>query len=128
MDYKKCSVCGFAWPTREDFLSDPDLELIGYQVNFKELTAGILLFNHSCKGTLAVRANDFKDLHDGPVFRERATEGPDCPGHCLHEDDLRPCPAQCECNFVRDIIQRIKSWSKDDRCDRTTQDDISRLS
>ena len=111
--FKTCPACGFEWPTREQFLEDPDLKLVGYQVAFKELTAGLFLFNHSCRGaTLATRAVDFKDLHQGPVFTERATGSEDCPGHCLHQDDLQPCPAACECAFIREILQIIKNWPK----------------
>ena len=109
-NFKTCPKCGFAWPTREGFLNDPDLELIGYQVNFEELTLGYFLFNHSCKDTLSVPANAFWDFYKGHVFIDRATGSDQCPGYCLHQDVLDPCPAQCECAFVREIIQIIKAW------------------
>ena len=104
--------CGVAWPTREAFLEDPALTLIGYQVNFDELKLGLFLFNHTCKNTLSVRAGDFWDLYDGPVFRERATGGEECPEYCLHQEELSTCPARCECAFVREILQVIKNWPK----------------
>ena len=110
--FKQCTACGFKWSTRDRFLEDPDIELVGYQVNFVELLAGFFLFNHSCGTTLAVLSEAFEDLYDGPVFTDRATGSEECQEHCLHEDDLSPCPAQCECAFVREIIQYIKSWSK----------------
>lgn len=110
--FKCCPKCHFEWPRRDDFLHDPELKVIGYQVNFKNLAAGIFLFNHSCFGTLAIRAEDFLDLYHGPIFKERATGGPECPGHCLHEDDLAPCPSHCECAYVREILQLIRKWPK----------------
>ena len=110
--FKQCTSCGFRWSTRDQFLEDPDLELVGYQVNFVELLAGFFLFNHSCGTTLAVLSEAFEDLYDGPVFSERATGSEECPEHCIHEDDLSPCPTQCECAFVREIIQSVKSWPK----------------
>ena len=85
---------------------------IGYQVNFKSLDAGIFLFNHRCKGTLAIPAEQFRDLYKGPIFKERATGSDDCPGHCLHEDQLDPCPVRCECAYVREILQIIRRWPK----------------
>ena len=109
-NFKTCSKCGFAWPTREAFLDDPDLELIGYQVNFEELALGYFLFNHSCKDTLSLPAGDFMNLYKGHVFKERATGSDQCPGYCLHQDVLDPCPAHCECAFVREILQIIKAW------------------
>ena len=89
-------------------MEDPDIEIVGYQANFKELMAGLLYFNHACKSTLAVSADAFADLYHGPVFEKRQTGSEDCPGFCLHKDELRPCPAECECAFVREVIQCIK--------------------
>ena len=108
--FKICPVCDFPWPTREAFLRDPALKLIGYQVNFAKLKLGHFLFNHSCKATLGVHANAFWDLYQGTVFMERATGGDQCPEYCLHQDVLDPCQAQCECAFVREILQVIKNW------------------
>jgi len=110
--FKKCTVCGFQWALRDDFIRDPNIEILGYQVSFEELTEGLFLFNHSCKGTLAISAGEFNDLYDGPIFTERATGSEDCPSYCLHEDELRPCPVQCECAYVREIIQIIKDEPK----------------
>ncbi|MFC1816982.1 hypothetical protein ACFL0M_13840 [Thermodesulfobacteriota bacterium] len=97
---------------RDNFLSDPGLEIVGYQVDFEELTEGIFLFNHSCRGTIAIQAGEFKYLYDGQIFEERATGSDDCPEYCLLQDELRPCPAKCECAYVREIIQVIKNWQK----------------
>ena len=94
-------------------MRDPGIVLIGYQANTEELALGLFYFNHSCKGTLAVNAGDFKDLYDGPVFRHRATGSEDCKGFCLKPDELGRCPAQCECAYVREILQIIKNWRKD---------------
>jgi len=112
MPFKKCSVCGFAWPSREDFLSDSAVEIIGYQVNFDHLTLGLFLFNHSCNNTLAIQAGVFRNLYKGPIFEERATGSEQCPGYCLLQNELRPCPAQCECAYVRQIVQIIINWPK----------------
>lgn len=110
--FKQCSTCTFNWTTRDRFLGDPDIEVIGYQVNFERLLAGFFLFNHACGTTLAILTKDFEDLYDGPVFKERATGSEACPGYCLHQNELGPCPVQCECAFVREIIQRINDWPK----------------
>jgi len=110
--FKRCPNCGYKWPTREELLIDPDIELLGYQVNFERLKAGIILFNHTCKGTLALYVTDFADLYTGPIFTQRATGSEQCPGHCLHQDDFRPCPAKCECAYVRHILQKLKNWPK----------------
>lgn len=115
--FKRCTKCAVQWRTRDDFLRDPHISLVGYQVNFKILTAGYMLFNHDCKTTLALPAIVFRDLYDGPVFADNLAGGQECPGHCLYDKDLTPCPAQCECAYVRHILQEIKDWPKNRMCE-----------
>ena len=113
--FKRCSTCGYGWKTRERLLEDPDLRIIGYQVNFRELEEGFFLFNHTCGTSLGLMAGDFRGFYQGPVFFERATGTTECPEFCLHKSELRPCPAKCECAYVREIIQVIKDWPKKKR-------------
>ena len=111
-EFKKCSSCGQIWKTREGFVGDPAIDIVGYQVNFPSLGDGLFLFNHNCQTTLTLRASEFKDLYDGPIFTERLTNSEDCPEYCLHKDNIERCPARCECAYVREIIQLIKNWPK----------------
>lgn len=108
MPFKKCPKCRRSWRDRESFLSDPDLRLIGYQVNYGELNAGLFLFNHDCRTSLAVKAGEFADMHKGPIFESRFANTDRCAGHCLHVNDLNPCPNKCECAYVRDVLQEVK--------------------
>ncbi len=111
--FKKCSCCGFEWGTRKNFLSDPSIDVIGYQVHFENLREGTFLFmHHTCKSTLANHAGDFQDLYDGPIFAENALGKEECPNYCLVHDELRPCPVRCECAYVREVIQIVKNWPK----------------
>jgi len=86
--------------------------MIGYQVDFEELMAGLFLFNHICGTTLSIKAGDFQDLYDGPLFVERLRGTEKCEDHCLHKSDLRPCPTKCECTYVREIVQVILNWPR----------------
>jgi hypothetical protein len=108
--FKQCTCCGFQWRSRDAFLWDQTAVIVGYQARFKELETGIFLFNHSCGTTLAIQAGVFKDMYNGPIFQERATGTDDCPGYCLNKNTLKPCPAKCECAYVREIIQLIKTY------------------
>ena len=113
--FKQCPACKFTWRDRNALLADPGISVIGYQVNFEELAAGFFLFNHACiNTTFLLPVKDFVDLYDGPVFEERKTDSDDCPRYCLHEKILDPCPARCECAFVREVVQIIKNWPKRD--------------
>ena len=106
--FKKCGNCNHGWLTRDDFLADPEVEVVGYQANFVALEKGLFLFNHSCQKTLCLEVQVFADLYDGPLFTDRKTGSADCAGYCLHRNLLRPCPAKCECAYVREILQLLR--------------------
>ncbi len=110
--FKECLPCCYKWFSRDDFLRDSSIEIIGYQVNFDNLLAGYFLFNHSCDATLALSVRNFNGLYEGPIFHERAIGSDDCPGYCLYQDQLDTCSARCECAYVRNIIEIIKKWPK----------------
>ena len=113
--FKKCSCCGVPWLTRDEFLSDPNTQLVGYQVNFGNLRLGYLLFNHlTCESTIAVHAGLFRNLYEGPVFAHRLTGSEECPGYCGYRDNLQECNAKCECAYVRGILQTVHDWPKQD--------------
>lgn len=115
--FKRCS-CGCAWRSRDEFLSDPEVRLAGYQVNFVVLKEGFFLFTHeapTCGTTLAVRVMAFEDMYGGAVFQRRATGTAGCGGHCLRSDDCEPCPEECECAYVRQILATVASWPKSGR-------------
>lgn len=108
--FKVCPKCEMIWKNRDDLLNDPEIDLVGYQVNFKDLKAGVFMFNHeTCETTLSIRAELFLDLYSGPLFRERKTGTDSCPGYCLYEQNMMTCPAKCECAYVRTILHKIKT-------------------
>ena len=112
--FKKCSCCDNPWFSREDFLQDRNTDLVGYQANFCQLELGYFLFNHlTCESTIAIPAGLFKDLYAGPVFAQRMTGTENCRGFCKDAKDLQPCDVKCECAYVRDIMQKIRSWPKE---------------
>ncbi len=107
--FKLCKNCGQQWATRDDFLNDTDISLIGYQAHFEELTLGLFLFNHICKTTLSLHAEKFTDLYDGPVFSEWKTGKEECPGYCLKTSSLDQCTAKCEGAYIRETMQIIRA-------------------
>jgi len=112
--FKTCSCCKTPWFSRDEFLEDSNIDLVGYQVNFGDLKLGIFLFNHvTCQSTIGIPAGLFKDIHDGPVFSECLTGSEQCPGYCLHSEILNPCRAKCECAYVREILQILRDWPKE---------------
>ncbi len=107
--FKVCMTCNASWKSRNDFLADRNVKLIGYQPYFERLDAGLFLFNHVCRTTLAIPVAEFFSLYNGTIYDSRIT-GDGCPGYCLHQNELDPCPSICECAFVREIIQHIREW------------------
>ena len=108
--FKICTTCSQHWETVTDFLKDPAIVLLGYQVNFLKLEKGLFLFNHqTCTNTLALEVHHFKHLRNGPLFTENKAGKDGCPGYCLYKEQLAPCRNTCECRWVRDVIQVINN-------------------
>jgi len=110
--FKKCSFCKHEWPQQNDFLIDPDLQMAGYQVHHELVDSGLLLFNHSCGSTIAVTVASVKNLYHGIKSKTKALGSNECPDYCVHTDNLKVCPVDCEYAYVRDIMQIIKTWPK----------------
>ena len=111
--FETCSMCHEVWEDREAFLSDPKVAVVGYQANFEDLETGLFFFNHAkpgCESTLAVEVGKFEGLAAGPIFKERLEGTEECPDYCLRQEELEPCPLHCECGYVRDVLQVIRSW------------------
>ena len=110
--FKNCSTCGQMWFTREDLLYDPEVSLFGYQVHFLDRSLGLFYFNHqkdNCRTIFAVNVSEFLDLYNGPIYQENKMGDEDCPLYCLRRTDMRPCQLQCECAYVREIMQTIRT-------------------
>lgn len=114
--FKVCPACSEKWDMIEALLTDPLIELVGYQVNLDVLDEGLFYFLHhreGCGTTMAIPVAAFKGLSDLPFLAPSAANRPGgCPGLCLKEGELGACPQECECTWVRDIMQTILRWEK----------------
>ncbi len=109
--FKTCPLCQTKWETRDDFLDDASLEIIGYVANFKKLELGLFYFTHKKEGcftTLTIKAKEFISMYKGKRYEERKNRKEECPSYCLDKDSLDRCDAFCECAFNREVIQLIK--------------------
>ncbi|MEE4252948.1 MAG: hypothetical protein V2I50_02785 [Desulfuromusa sp.] len=109
--FKTCPCCEFTWTSREEFLADPNLDLNGYQVNFKRLEGGMFLFTHNveaCRSTMTIMMEAFRDLYSGETYTENKANSEECPRYCLDERQLSRCDALCECAFAREILQIVQ--------------------
>jgi nitroreductase len=113
--FTRCPGCGFSWPTREEFLADPEIELIEYRTNLRILRLGVFCFFHDqpiCKNEIEVEATLFSDLGEGAVFSERETGSKKCRGYCLDPKRVEIDQAICECEAITDIAAIIREWPK----------------
>ena len=110
--FKKCTLCGHIWESREAFLADQDLKIIGYQADFDIINGGLFLFNHVCETTLALDVKYFADLYTGPAYDTNLAGTDECSDLCIDINKLDACDAKCKYAYVRDIIQTIKNWPK----------------
>lgn len=111
--FKQCPMCSFQWQFRKDLLLDKNLELNGYQADFKKLEYGLFFFTHKvdgCHSTMAILANEFLDMNSEQQFNQRLTKSEDCPRFCIDKEQLSRCEASCECAFIRNILQIIKDY------------------
>ena len=109
--FKRCPKCMKCWQSRDEFIRDKSLELNGYQADFEELEFGMFHFTHlekQCCSTMVIRTRDFLNLYTGKKYTERKTGSKECPGYCLHQDQLDRCSAMCEYAFVREVIHIIQ--------------------
>lgn len=116
--FAQCSMCKYEWKDRDSFLYDNSLSLNGYQADLDNLENGWFLFTHitdECGSTIALKAGLFFDLYDGPVYERKKTGTKECPGYCLNESILHPCPSKCKCGFVRDILTIIEDMKKNNQ-------------
>ena len=113
MMFKRCNKCGVQWESRNDFLADPNIAVVGYQVFFENLKMGLFLFNHSCNTTVSVEADLLLDLYKGTFHTHRHPTGDrKCPGRCLNENILSPCSDECKCAFISKLLTILKHWKK----------------
>lgn len=113
--FKTCTNCGHVWSSMEEFLSDPELKMNGYQVHFDNLEGGLFFFTHlheDCLTTIAIQVTDFLSLNDRPLLAKRDEQLCTGSSFCVHKNDLQPKPVKCECSWVREILQTIKNWPK----------------
>jgi hypothetical protein len=113
--FKICPTCSKSWKILKEFLSDPNLELSGYQVNFADLKGGLFYFNHlqeNCGTTMAVSVKEFTELSPRPMLASRGQRPDCCPDFCVRQGALDPCLVECECVWVREIMQVIRNWTK----------------
>ncbi|GMW01693.1 MAG: hypothetical protein AMXMBFR84_28300 [Candidatus Hydrogenedentota bacterium] len=107
-----CRGCNQVWLEREGLISDPAIALAGYQANFDNLESGRFVFTHECGASFSVCVKSFLTLCAEHVHTGYRLNGEACPGYCMHEHELDPCGAECECAYIRNVLDVVRKWPK----------------
>jgi hypothetical protein len=106
--FKSCPTCSENWATRDEMVADPQVSFAGYQAFVRDGVLGLFLFNHlSCGTTMALSAKQFEDLKKTGIYQQSAGHEKKAVSHCLTSQSDEPCPKQCECAFVQEVIDTI---------------------
>ena len=109
--FKVCPTCGHIWQSRNDFIMDGDVNIVGYQSNMTDIEKGVFLFNHNvdnCGSTIALHVKNFMDLYTGPRFSEPKVGTGECEKRCLEYSDIERCKTDCRYAYIREIMQFMR--------------------
>ena len=107
MPFKVCSFCKHEWPSVEDFERDGRTRPLGLVVDFDDPWETLVLFNHACGSTLALRAEELRARIPCLEAAALLAGEPPCPGRCLRYGDLEPCLNPCRNAPLRNYVVRM---------------------
>ncbi len=109
-----CPTCRYEWKTRDQFITDPAITLIGFQADFDTFGENLYLFNHNsnknrCDTTFSVYVSKFLDMYTGPIYDDLKFGSEECSGRCAKVDDMQKCNAPCKNVVAREIMLTLIS-------------------
>jgi len=108
--FRTCGMCRRSWATREEFLEDPALKLLGLQVVAELPDANLIMWEHECGTSVSVLARRLRDLLgpvDGGAWPLPLLLGSkDCQQLCTKLENLGACDRPCRNAFDR----RVTAW------------------
>lgn len=108
-EFGKCA-CDHSWKTRDEFLQDKKVKIVGYQPDLVNHKYNHFLFFHrakDCGQFFGIRASAFSDLRGGKCPKELFIGQEDCPGYCTDTLDLRVCSVACRNATDREVAARL---------------------
>jgi hypothetical protein len=103
--FRVCRVCGHSWNSWQDFISDPQVSLVGLQSVPWLPEASVLVFNHDRCGGMSVRTSVVRELLGEPDGSEHETEP--CQGCFRDLGDLARCEVPCVVAADRRLTLRV---------------------
>jgi hypothetical protein len=104
--FKVCGSCRRTWSTWEEFVTDPEVRLLGLQSRASLPDATVLVFEHFCGSSVSILTKRLHHLvphHPGAKWPSlRDTD--ECPGLCLDLSERGRCVAPCRHALDREIL------------------------
>lgn len=104
--FKVCGSCRRTWSTWEEFVTDPEVRLLGLQSRASLPEATVLVFEHFCGSSVSILASRLHHLvphHPGARW-PCLCDTDACPGHCLDFRDHGRCVECCRLAMDREIL------------------------
>ncbi len=110
--FKLCNKCKTEWKSRDDFLNDPNIAMIGLMADNDNYKRGVYLFNHRlpddrCNTTIGFFVDNFLDMYSGETYDQLKMGMDECSGHCVKINELENCSVHCRNAIAREIMQEI---------------------
>ena len=122
--FRTCGMCRKTWATREDFLEDPGIRLLGLQAVPELADANVLVFEHECGTSVSVLAHKLRDLlapaeaHDATLPLLYGTEA--CQKLCTNIASRSTCDRPCRNAYDRRLSTGIADRKERLRAQRAT--------
>ncbi len=115
---QKCGSCGRQWDHWRDFILDPDLRPIGFQMIPAVQDVNLLIFEHRCGSSISVLIRRLRHFfsNGGPPADLPALFGTNlCSGHCRFLENLEGCDRECVNARDRHLILALLQMKRDGR-------------
>jgi hypothetical protein len=121
---QKCGSCGRGWDQWPDFILDPEIRPIGFQMIPGVPDANLLVFEHRCGSSISVLARRLRHIFadSGQAADLPALFGTEmCSGLCRFLDNLEACDRPCINARDRRLVLAVLKM-KSDGCETTKPD------
>lgn len=108
--FRVCGSCRRSWRSWEEFVTDPEVRLLGLQAVFTVPDSNLLVFEHRCGSSVSIFTSRLHHLlPDHPAAAWPSLRGThECPGHCLSLADLAACDRPCRNTLDRDLLELVR--------------------
>jgi hypothetical protein len=115
--FQKCGSCGQPWMQWSDFILDPDVRLLGFQVVTGMPDANLLVFEHCCGSSISVLVKRLRHLLGDAQPQTQLPvlfETNQCNEFCRFLENLAACDRPCANARDRQLIQAVMRMKRSD--------------